>query len=109
LIQASIVLGILLGLSISAEATETASASSPHAAVERGLQFLRKEAYRWKETRKCAACHHAPTMIWTFNEARRRGYTVDEAALKEITAWAFSDMKQNSLTPQSTSGGCTFY
>jgi hypothetical protein len=101
LIQASIVLGILLGLSISAEATETASASSPHAAVERGLQFLRKEAYRWKETRKCAACHHAPTMIWTFNEARRRGYTVDEAALKEITAWAFSDMKQNSLTPQA--------
>jgi len=70
-------------------------------AVERGLQFLQKEAFHWKETKKCAACHHAQTMIWTFNEARRCGYAVDDAALKEITAWAFGDMETNSLTEQA--------
>jgi|SRR5579862_5870792 len=75
-------------------------APSTHAVVERGLQFLQKEAYRWKETRKCAACHHAATMVWTFNEARASGYSVDEKALKEITEWAFTDMKTNSLTEQ---------
>src|SRR5262249_11157015 len=67
--------------------------------IERGLQFLQKEAFHWKETRKCAACHHAATMIWTFNEARAAGYSVDEKALAEITEWAF-DMKTNSLTEQ---------
>jgi hypothetical protein len=39
-------------------------------------------------------------MIWTFNEARARGYSVDEQALQEITDWAF-DMKRNSLTEQA--------
>jgi hypothetical protein len=40
-------------------------------------------------------------MLWTFNEARARGYSVDEEALKQITAWAFADMKTNSLTDQA--------
>ena len=74
---------------------------SPHSAVERGLKFLQKEAFGWKTKRNCAACHHAPMMIWTFNEARARGYSVDEDSLKEITAWAFGDMKTNSLTDQA--------
>ena len=80
-----------------------ATAPSPAApeAIERGLQFLQKEAYRWKTTRSCAACHHAPTMIWTFNEARARGYAVDEQARSEITTWALGDMKTNSLAEQA--------
>src|ERR1051326_5108341 len=69
-------------------------------AVKRGLQYLQQEAFEWKETRQCAACHHAATMIWTFNEARARGYSVDEQALEEITDWAF-DMKRNSLSEQA--------
>jgi len=40
-------------------------------------------------------------MIWTFNEARARGYAVDEQARSEITTWAFGDMKTNSLTEQA--------
>jgi hypothetical protein len=69
-------------------------------AVDRGLHYLQQEAFRWKETRQCAACHHAATMIWTFNEARARGYSVDEQALQEIMDWAF-DMKRNGLTEQA--------
>jgi hypothetical protein len=75
--------------------------NSTHSAVEHGLQFLQKEAFRWKTTKNCAACHHAATMLWTFNEARVSGYAVDEVALKEIAAWAFRDMKTNSLTDQA--------
>src|SRR5690242_12677553 len=70
------------------------------AAVQRGLQFLQKEAFSWRETRKCAACHHAATMIWTFNEAKAAGYTVDEKALKEVTEWTFGEVT-NSLAIQA--------
>jgi hypothetical protein len=68
-------------------------------AVKQGLQFLQKEAFAWKETRKCAACHHAATMIWTFNEAKVAGYRVDEKALKEVIDWAFGEVT-NSLAIQ---------
>jgi len=68
-------------------------------AVKHGLQFLQKEALAWKETHKCAACHHAATMIWTFNEAKAAGYRVDEQALKEVIDWAFGEVT-NSLAIQ---------
>jgi len=90
----------LVVLLVGANCSAATSPASTHAVVDRGLQFLQKEAFRWKTTRKCAACHHAPTMVWTFNEARTRGYSVDEEVLKEITEWAFADMKTNSLTEQ---------
>ena len=69
--------------------------------IERGLQFLQKEALAWKEAHQCAACHHAAAMMWTFNEAKAAGYRVDEKALKEVSEWAFADMRTNSLTPQA--------
>ncbi len=72
-----------------------APADSVHPAVERGLQYLQKEAYRWKGSKGCGACHHAITMVWSFNEAKVRGYRVDEAALKEIAAWACATAEKN--------------
>ena len=39
-------------------------------------------------------------MIWTFNEARAIGHSVDEEALNDIMRWAFGDMKTNSVTEQ---------
>ena len=74
---------------------------STHSAVEHGLRLLQNEAFQWKETRKCAACHHAATMIWAFNEARAAGYSIDEEKLSAITSWAFMDMKTNSVTEQA--------
>jgi N-acyl-D-amino-acid deacylase len=69
-------------------------------AVEHGLRFLQAEAFQWKQSRSCAACHHAALMVWAFNEARTHGYSVDTNALSQVTAWAFTDMKTNSLTEQ---------
>jgi squalene-hopene/tetraprenyl-beta-curcumene cyclase len=58
------------------------------ATIGRGLAFLVKDSLAFKETRKCAECHHAPFTIWALNEGKRRGYAVDEKALSELTAWA---------------------
>src|SRR5262245_16582172 len=58
--------------------------------INRGLAFLAKDNLTWKETRKCAECHHAPFTIWALNEAKNRGFTVDEAALTELTSWVLS-------------------
>jgi hypothetical protein len=56
--------------------------------IDRGLTFLAKDNLAWKETRKCAECHHAPFTIWALNEGKKQGYTVDEKALADLTAWA---------------------
>ena len=60
------------------------------ATVDRSLAFLAKEALAWKEQRKCASCHHAPMGIWSLNEAKKRGYTIDEKAVTDLTAWVLS-------------------
>ena len=95
-------LALLVGLMIGANgAAATGLPGSAPQTVERGMRFLQKEAFRWKSTGKCAACHHASTVVWTFNEAKARGYVVDEKALTEITEWDFADMKANSLTEEA--------
>jgi len=57
-------------------------------AAQRSLAFLAKDGLAWKETRKCASCHHIPFTLWSLNEARRAGYVVDEKALAELTAFS---------------------
>jgi squalene-hopene/tetraprenyl-beta-curcumene cyclase len=36
------------------------------------------------EERKCIACHHAPFLLWSHNEARLRGFDVDA---RKLDAW----------------------
>jgi squalene-hopene/tetraprenyl-beta-curcumene cyclase len=69
-------------------ATAADPAPNVKATIDRGLAFLVKDSLAFKETRKCAECHHAPFTIWALNEAKRWGYAVDEKALAELTAWA---------------------
>lgn len=59
--------------------------------VEKSLAFLEDEGLAWKQDRKCAACHHVPLMIWSFNEARRAGYTVNADVLSELTKYTLTD------------------
>jgi len=95
-------IALLIGFAFGAQCRAAAIGDgTPGLSVQRGLQFLQKEAFAWKETRKCAACHHAATMLWTFNEAKAAGYRIDEKALKAVTEWAFGDMKTNSLAVEA--------
>src|SRR5262249_31257640 len=52
-----------------------------HQAVQRGIGFLEKEGLAWMKKQQCASCHHIPLMVWALNEARGRGFQVDEKAL----------------------------
>lgn len=76
---------VLVALGSIAGADEPADAI--RATIDRGLAFVTKDALTWKEQRKCASCHHAPMAIWSLNEAKKRGYAIDEKAAAELTAW----------------------
>lgn len=62
-----------------------------YATVDKSLAFLEDEGLAWKQDRKCASCHHVLLMIWSFNEARRAGYTVNADVLSELTKYTLTD------------------
>jgi hypothetical protein len=76
---------IVLPLAAAADPTPTVKET-----INRGLSFLAKDNLAWKEKRQCAECHHAPFTIWALNEGKRRGYTVDEKALADLTSWVLT-------------------
>ena len=55
--------------------------------VEKSLPFLEKEALAW-ETTKCVSCHHGPWMMWSGYEAKKRGFSVNDASLATVRAGA---------------------
>lgn len=77
---------VILAL-VSAAVRGEEGAPDAKAAIDRGLEFLAKDALTWKAERKCASCHHGPMAIWTLNEARQRGFGGNEPAVAELTAW----------------------
>jgi len=58
--------------------------------LERGLAYLEKAGLAWMKERKCIACHHGAFMLWAHQEARQRGFTVDE---KKFAAWTEEALK----------------
>jgi hypothetical protein len=81
---------VAIGLPYPALAGEPASApraTTPqvHRAVDRAIQYLQTECAAWLNTKKCAACHHAPLPLWALGEAGRRGYAVDTKFLADTT------------------------
>jgi hypothetical protein len=47
-------------------------------AVERAINYTQTESASWLKSRKCAACHHAPLVVWSLGEAERQGYAIDK-------------------------------
>lgn len=80
-----IILAVIAGSARGAEGPPDAKT-----AIDRGLAFLAKDALAWKETKKCASCHHAPMAIWTLNEAQKLGFGGDEKAVAELSAWVMA-------------------
>src|SRR4029077_20436297 len=56
-------------------------------AVERGLAFLRADAAKWRDERKCATCHHGTMTVWALSEARSRGYPIDDGTFRDLVSW----------------------
>src|SRR3954454_8285452 len=69
-------------------------------AVDAGLKFLAGDAVAWKEERQCASCHHAPMALWALNEARARGYAVDDKAGAGLTAWVLATDDPARVNPK---------
>jgi hypothetical protein len=51
--------------------------------VDRAIGYLQSESAAWLNTRKCAACHHAPMPLWALSEAGQQGYAIDKKYLAE--------------------------
>lgn len=91
----------LLALSTSATAAEPPTPPRDvKDAVTDGLAYLAQESVDWKENRKCATCHHAPMGIWALNEAKALGYSVDDKALAELSAWVVAKDDPAKLYPK---------
>lgn len=68
-------------------ATKDAAAQAPVESVKRSLAFLQDKGGWWMREKKCASCHHVPMTIWTFQDAKDRGYAVNEQLLAEMLTW----------------------
>src|SRR6266550_1023855 len=56
-----------------------------HQAVDRAIGYVQTESAAWLNTRKCAACHHAPLALWALSEAERQGYSIDKKFVADTT------------------------
>jgi len=70
--------------SITASAAEPADPDALRTTIARGLDFLAKDSIAWREQYKCASCHHAALVVWSFREAKQRGLTIDDTLLNDL-------------------------
>ncbi len=67
--------------------TPTATQQQARDAVGRGLDFLRKDAAKWRADHGCATCHHGTMTVWVLSEAKARGYEVPAEDLADTAKW----------------------
>src|SRR5262249_53382461 len=78
--RASSLAWVILALCLSRPApasTPRATTGQVQKAVDNAVKYLKTESATWLNTRKCAACHHAPLPLWALGEAERDGYAID--------------------------------
>jgi hypothetical protein len=95
---------IILGVNALAAAAEAGDAKVRET-VTRSLGFLEKEGVAWMQERGCASCHNTTFLVWSHNEAARRGVPVDAAKVEAWTNWALV----NGLARKDGGGLDTMY
>jgi N-acyl-D-amino-acid deacylase len=96
---------------VSAQGKAPVAKSPPDAkqvrpAVAKGLAYLEKEGLAWWKQRKCNGCHHGAFLLWSHNEARLRGFEVDETKLADWTGQALKFYLDNVKDFQTKKNGC---
>jgi hypothetical protein len=84
------VLGVLAAAAAparSALSEDGADARQARVAAKRGLEFLLKDAAKWREDRECSTCHHGTMTVWALSEAKRQGYEVAPETFAETVKW----------------------
>ncbi len=54
-------------------------------AGQRSVPYLEKDGVAWIKERKCVTCHYVGFMVWSFRDARGRGFDIDKEKLAEWT------------------------
>ena len=78
---------------------ETVTPRTPQQTVERALEFIEREAVKWRRERGCATCHHGPMTVWALSEARHHLARHQE----EDGAWRLQPPVGQSSPPTSES------
>jgi hypothetical protein len=87
--------GLFLGLSVAhspltaGDEPRSIPAATPQQiqqTVERAIGYMQTESATWMKTRKCAACHHVPMVLWSLSEADRQGYAIDKKFVTDTIA-----------------------
>jgi hypothetical protein len=55
--------------------------------VDKALEFMTKDAAKWRQERGCATCHHGTMTVWALSEAKAQGYAVGAETLDDTVAW----------------------
>ncbi len=87
---ATLALGLLYSIPALCDETQKSSVGSQLPArksIERGLQFLEKDAIKWRRERGCATCHHGAMTVWALAEAKAQGFAVNVQSLADIEQW----------------------
>lgn len=76
-----------------------------YTAVERGLDFLQRDATKWREEKKCSTCHHGTMTMWVQLEAKNRGFKVSAESLQDNVRWAKDRILERIDLPRDTRPG----
>jgi hypothetical protein len=77
----------------------------PAQAIERGIEFLIKDAVKWREDKQCSTCHHGTMTVWALSEAKSRGYAVNAETLADMTKWTKDRLLERIDKPRDTRPG----
>ncbi|MDB5337648.1 MAG: 2,3-oxidosqualene cyclase [Planctomycetaceae bacterium] len=75
--------------------TDIALAVQARQAADRAIPYIEKDGTAWIKDRKCLSCHYAGYMLWSFHDARERGFNIDQAKFAEWTKWSLSQDKNH--------------
>jgi hypothetical protein len=72
---------------------ETPAVEQTRQVVERAINFIEKDAAKWRADKKCASCHHGTMTVWALSEAKARGYPIKAETLADMAAWTKERLK----------------
>jgi regulation of enolase protein 1 (concanavalin A-like superfamily) len=75
--------------------SDVALAVQARDAAERAISYIEKDGTTWIKDNKCIACHYVGYMVWSFHDARERGFNIDKDKLAKWTTWSLSQRKDH--------------
>jgi Squalene-hopene cyclase C-terminal domain len=95
---------LLLSASTQGQSPKETVPPSARKAVERGLDFVIKDAAKWRKDHDCSTCHHGTLTVWALNEAKSQGYEVAAETLADNAKWTKDRLDRIDL-PRDTREG----